>query len=71
MPLVGVLGLQTLNAVESLQVELLADPLATVDRGDTYFDWTHHFPCLDKLQVIDFGSNRAIFTSIQETVGIF
>ncbi|MDB2402299.1 hypothetical protein N9W46_04310 [Litoricolaceae bacterium] len=49
-----------MNDISIPSIELRADALVAVDRGDPYCDWAQLFPCLNELQVMDVESNHAI-----------
>ena len=53
------------NDISIPSIELRADALVAVDRGDPYCDWAQLFPCLNELQVMDVESNHAIEDSIR------
>jgi hypothetical protein len=53
------------NDISIPSIELRADALVAVDRGDPYLDWAPRFSCLDELQVMDIGSSSIIEDSIR------
>ena len=53
------------NDISIPSIELRADALVAVDRGDPYRDWAQLFPCLNELQVMDVESNHVIEDSIR------
>ena len=53
------------NDISIPSIELRADALVAVDRGDPYRDWAQLFPCLNELQVMDVKSNHVIEDSIR------
>ena len=53
------------NDISIPSIELRADALVAVDRGDPYRDWAQLFPCLNELQVMDIESNHVIEDSIR------
>src|SRR6056300_915476 len=53
------------NDISIPSIELRADALVAVGRGDPYREWAQLFPCLNELQVIDVESNRIIEDTIR------
>jgi hypothetical protein len=59
------------NDISIPSIELRADALVAVDRGDPYCDWAQLFPCLNELQVMDVESNHVIEIRFALEVGIW